>query len=118
MTRANGRPKKRKEITLMKIKIVKSIMAPLVVACALVSMVAPTATGQGTQGGRLQGTWEMQITLTDCAGHVIRSFPTLVVFMAAGTLTEASGGTAPALATGGGKVFGAIPLTITMRFAS
>jgi hypothetical protein len=55
----------------MKTKLVKNIMAPLVAACALVLMVAPTATGQGTEGGRLQGTWEMQITLTDCAGHVI-----------------------------------------------
>src|SRR6266487_6942960 len=101
----------------MKTKLVKNIMAALVVACALVSMVAPTVTGQGTQGGRLQGTWEMQIILTDCAGHVIRSFPTLVVFMAGGTLTEESSGTAPALRTGD-KVFGAMPLTITMRFAS
>src|SRR5437867_4017690 len=88
----------------MKTKLVKSIMAPLVVACALVTMVAATAAGQGTQGGRLEGTWSMQITLTDCSGHVIRSFPTLV-FMAGGTLTEASGGTAPALQTGGKGVW-------------
>jgi hypothetical protein len=47
----------------------------------------------------------MQITLTDCAGHVIRSFPTLVAFVAGGTLTEASGGTAPALQTGGKGVW-------------
>src|SRR2546422_7474168 len=85
-------------MTLMKIKLVKNIMAPLVVACAF---VAATAFGQGTQGGRLEGTWSMQITLTDCSGHVIRSFPTLVVFMAGGTLTEASGGTAPAPQKGG-----------------
>jgi len=89
----------------MKTKLVKNIMAALVVACALVSMVAPTVTGQGTQGGRLQVTWEMQIILTDCSGHMIRSFPTLVVFMAGGTLTEASGGNSPALATGGKGVW-------------
>jgi hypothetical protein len=94
-----------KEITVMKTKLVKNIMAPLVVACALASMVAATAAGQGTEGGRLEGTWAMQITLTDCSGHVIRSFPTLVVFMAGGTLTEASGGTAPALQTGGKGVW-------------
>jgi hypothetical protein len=47
----------------------------------------------------------MHITLNDCSGHVIRSFPTLVVFMAGGTLTEASGGTAPALQTGGKGVW-------------
>jgi hypothetical protein len=105
MTRSHGRPKQQKEITLMKTKLVKSIMAPLVATCALVTMVAATAAGQGTIGGRLEGTWAMQITLTDCSGHVIRSFPTLVVFMAGGTLTEASGGTAPALQTGGKGVW-------------
>src|SRR3954467_15835447 len=43
----------------------------------------------------------MQISITDCSGHVIRSFPSMVVFMEGGTVTEASGGTAPALQTGG-----------------
>src|SRR5438128_11752409 len=117
MMRSHGRPKQRKEITLMKIKLVKSIMAPLVVACALVSMVTATATGQGTEGGRLQGTWEMQITLTDCAGHVIRSFPSLVEFVAGGTVVESNGGTPQALKTPGEGVW-RTPLTIAMRFAS
>jgi hypothetical protein len=89
----------------MKMKLAKSIMAPLLFACALVSMVSATATGQGTEGGRLEGTWDMQITLTDCSGHPIRSFSSLVVFMAGGTLTEASSGTAPALRTGGKGVW-------------
>ena len=89
----------------MKTKIVKRIMALLVVACALLPLVATTTAGQGTQGGRLEGTWEMQITLNDCSGHVIRSFPTLVEFVAGGTVTEASGGTAPALQTGGKGVW-------------
>ena len=81
----------------MKTKLVKSIMAPLVVACALLTMVAATASGQGTAGGRLQGTWEMQITLNDCAGHVIRSFPSLIEFVAGGTVMESNAGTPPAL---------------------
>jgi hypothetical protein len=89
----------------MKTKLVKSIMAPLVGACASVTMVAATATGQSTEGGRLQGTWEMQITLTDCAGHVIRSFPSLVEFMAGGTVVESNGGTPQALKTPGEGVW-------------
>src|SRR5438046_4083704 len=105
MTRGHGRPKQRKEITLMKIKLVKNIMAPLVVACALVSMVTATATGQGTEGGRLQGTWDMQITLTDCAGHVIRSFPSLIEFVAGGTIVESNAGTPQALKTPGEGVW-------------
>jgi hypothetical protein len=117
MTRSHGRPNNEKEITLMKPQLVKSIMASLLGACALVTMVAPTAAGQGSVGGRLQGTWNMQITSTDCAGHVLRSFPTLVVFMAGGTLTEASGGTAPALQTGGKGVWRhTIDSTYAFRF--
>ena len=89
----------------MKIKLVKRILAPLVVACALVPMVATTATRPGTVGGRLQGTWEMQITLTDCAGHVIRSFPSLIEFAAGGTVVESNAGTPQALKTPGEGVW-------------
>ena len=89
----------------MKTKLVKRIMAPLVVACALLTTVATTATGQGTQGGKLQGTWEMQIALTDCAGHVIRSFPSLIEYAAGGTVVESNGGTPQALKTPGEGVW-------------
>jgi hypothetical protein len=102
---SDRRPKQGKEITLMKTKFVKNIMAPLVVACALVTMVALTAAGQGTQGVTLRGTWEMQITLNDCAGHVIRSFPSLVEFAAGGTVMESNGGTPQALKTPGEGVW-------------
>ena len=89
----------------MKTKLVKSMMASLVVACASLTMIVATATGQGTQGGTLQGTWEMQITLTDCAGHVIRSFPSLIEFAAGGTVVESNGGTPQALKTPGEGVW-------------
>jgi hypothetical protein len=102
---SHGRPKQQKEITLMKTKLIKSIMAPLVVACASLTMVVATATGQGTQGGTLQGTWEMQITLTDCAGHVIRSFPSLIEYAAGGTVVESNAGTPQALKTPGEGVW-------------
>ena len=81
------------------------MIAPLLGACALVTLVAAERAPRDAVGGRLQGTWNMQITLNDCAGHTIRSFPTLVAFVAGGTLTEASGGTAPALQTGGKGVW-------------
>ena len=89
----------------MKTKFVKNIMAPLVVACASLTMVVATATGQGTIGGTLQGTWEMQITLTDCAGHVIRSFPSLIEYAAGGTVVESNAGTPQALKTPGEGVW-------------
>ena len=40
-------------------------MASLVVACGLVSIATAGTPPKGAQGGKLQGTWEMQITLTD-----------------------------------------------------
>jgi hypothetical protein len=72
----------------MKMKLVKSVMAPLLVACALVTLVAATASGQGGRGGRTQGTWETQITLNDCAGHVIRTFPGMLMFNQGGTMMD------------------------------
>jgi hypothetical protein len=80
-------------------------------ALVLASLVAVTiASGQdprpvGTVGGRLLGTWEMQITLTDCAGHVIRSLPSLIEFVAGGTVVESNGGTPQALKTPGEGVW-------------
>ncbi|TMP92475.1 MAG: hypothetical protein E6L08_07945 [Verrucomicrobia bacterium] len=47
----------------------------------------------------------MQITLTDCAGHVIRSFPSLVEFAAGGTIVESNAGTPQALKTPGEGVW-------------
>ena len=80
----------------MRTKLVKSITVPLLFASALATLVAAErAPRGGTQGGRLEGTWDMQITLTDCSGHTIRSFASLVVFMAGGIVTEASSGTPP-----------------------
>jgi hypothetical protein len=89
----------------MKTKLVKSIMSSLLLACALTTMVAATATKEGPQGGKLEGTWEMQITLTDCAGHTIRSFPSLIEFAAGSTVVESNAGTPQALKTPGEGVW-------------
>jgi len=73
----------------MKTSLVKSIMAPLLGAFALVTLVAAErAPRDGTQGGRIQGTWETQITLNDCAGHVIRSFQGMLTFHQGGTMMD------------------------------
>jgi hypothetical protein len=85
------------------------MMAPLLGACALATLVAaeraPTGGTEGGRGGRLQGTWDMQITLNDCAGHVIRSFPSLIEFVAGGTVVESNAGTPQALKTPGEGVW-------------
>jgi hypothetical protein len=101
ITRSHGRPKQRKKITPMKTKLVRNLMAPVLFACALTTLVAAERTSRGAVGGKLEGTWEMQITLTDCAGHVIRSFPSLIEFAAGGTVVESNAGTPQALKTPG-----------------
>src|SRR5437867_6378168 len=75
----------------MKMTLVKSIMAPLFVACALLPVVVGATDGKGgTQGGRIQGTWDTQITLNDCAGHVIRSFQGMLTFHQGGTMMDST----------------------------
>jgi hypothetical protein len=109
MTRSYGRPKQRKKITLMRTKLIRNIMAPLLFACVLTTLVAAerasTAGMEGGRGGRLQGTWDMQITLTDCVGHTIRSFASLIEFAAGGTVVESNAGTPQALKTPGEGVW-------------
>ena len=68
----------------MKTQLLKTIIAPLVVACALVTMVAPTATGQGRAGGKLEGAWNV-------TAHICGNGPTvtrLITFMFGGTMQE------------------------------
>ena len=102
----------------MKTRLIKTTMSSVLFACALATLIAVApASGEttqggrtsrdlgGTEGGRLQGTWEMQITLTDCSGHVIRSFPSLIEFVAGGTVVESNAGTPQALKTPGEGVW-------------
>ena len=73
----------------MRTKVVKSLMAPLLFASALVTLVASErAPREGGRSGRIQGTWETQITLNDCAGHVIRSFQGMLTFHQGGTMMD------------------------------
>ena len=88
----------------MKTKLVKNIMTPLVAACAAVTMLATTSAGQGTEGRRIQGVWEQITTLTDCAGHPIRSFPVMLTFHQGGTMMDGPA-TPPALRTPGQGVW-------------
>jgi hypothetical protein len=89
----------------MKMKLVKSIVTSSLFACALLPMVAAAIEPRGgTQGGRIQGMWETQITVNDCAGHVIRSFPGMLTFHQGGTLMDGTN-TPSALRTPGEGVW-------------
>ena len=68
----------------MKTQSLKTMMAPLVVACGLVTMVVPTATGQGRAGGKLEGAWNVTAQICDNGPTGTR----LITFMFGGTLQE------------------------------
>src|SRR5262245_33158293 len=89
----------------MKAKLVRSIIAPLLFASALGTLVAAErASREGTQGGRIQGMWEQITTLTDCVGHPITSFPVMLTFHQGGTMMDGTT-TPPALRTPGQGVW-------------
>jgi len=79
--------------------------AALVLAGLLVLGSGLTATAQSKDNGSpkgLEGTWRVQLTVSDCqTGQVLRTFPTLFAFAKGGTLTVATAGQFPALNTTG-----------------
>ena len=78
--------------------------AALVLAGLLVLGSGLTATAQSVDDGSsngLEGTWRVQLTVNDCMGHVLRTFPALFAFAKGGTLTVATAGQPPALNTTG-----------------
>jgi len=78
--------------------------AALILAGLLVLGSGLTATAQSEDDGSpngLEGTWRVQLTVSDCAGHVLRSFPAVFAFAKGGTLTVTTSGQPPALNTTG-----------------
>jgi hypothetical protein len=57
-------------------------------------------------GGRLEGTWNVQVTLRNCqTGAEIRTFPELTTFMFGGTMIDSTSGIPQALKTPGEGVW-------------
>lgn len=89
----------------------RNLIKALSMACGLAVLITlgtlNTVMAQSDGGGgRLEGTWENQVSIIDCnTGNVITTFRSLTVFMAGGTLTESTSGTAPALRTPGEGVW-------------
>ena len=78
--------------------------AALVLAGLLVLGSGLTAKAQSEDGGSpngLEGTWRVTLTVNDCMGHVLRTFPALFAFAKGGTLTYATTGQLPSLTTTG-----------------
>jgi hypothetical protein len=77
----------------------------LVLAAMLVLGSGLTARAQAANAGSyngLEGTWHVQVTVSDCqTGVVLRSFPALFAFAKGGTVTNTTAGQFPALFTPG-----------------
>jgi hypothetical protein len=78
-----------------------------VAAVALISVIAGAmalAQDKDLQagGGRLEGPWNVRVSLTNCqTGEVIRSFDSVTQFMQGGTLIDSTSGVPQALKTPG-----------------
>ena len=60
----------------------------------------------GGGGGRLEGTWDVQVTIRNCqTGAAIRTFPSVGTFMSGGTTLDSTSGIPQALKTPGQGVW-------------
>lgn len=77
----------------------------IALAVSLSAMFAP-ASGSEQGGGRLEGTWDVRVTIRNCqTGAEIRSFDSLTTFMSGGTTIDTSSGTPQAQRTPGHGVW-------------
>ena len=76
-------------------------------AISLLTMFTQASGAGKGGGGRLEGTWDVLVTLRDCqSGAEIRSFQSLTTFMSGGTLLDSTSGIPQALKTPGHGVWG------------
>jgi hypothetical protein len=62
------------------------VLATMLGLTAAYGLRSERALAQGdSPGGKLEGTWRADITQTDCAGHLIRTFQSLITFVPPGT---------------------------------
>ena len=89
----------------MKRNPLKSI-GVLALAVSMFAMNAPVLVSGQDGGGRLEGTWNVQVTLRNCqTGAEIRTFPSLTTFMAGGITLDSSSGIPQAQKTPGHGVW-------------
>ena len=87
-------------------KISFRTLGGLALAISLSALVAPVSVSGQNGGGRIDGTWDVQVTLRNCqTGAEIRTFASLTTFMFGGTLLDSTSGIAQALKTPGHGVW-------------
>lgn len=86
--------------------MVLTTIGGMALAISLMTMLAPFRAAGQAGGGRLEGTWDVQVSLRDCqSGATIATFPSLTMFMFGGTLLDSTAGIPQALKTPGHGVW-------------
>ncbi len=100
----------------MRKKFLKTI-GGMALGILLLAMIAPTWVSGQSGGGRLEGTWDVQVTIRSCqTGAEIRHFASLTTFMSGGTLLDSTSGIPQALKTPGQGVWSHVSAN-TYRFS-
>jgi len=87
-------------------KIFLKTIGGMALAVLLMAMFAPIWVSGQSGGGRLEGTWDVQVTIRNCqTGAEIRHFASLTVFMSGGTMLDSTSGIPQALKTPGQGVW-------------
>jgi hypothetical protein len=85
--------------------VLKALGGIALVICLSAMFTPAWVSGQGG-GGRLDGTWDVQVTIRNCqTGAAIRSFASLTTFMFGGTMIDSTSGIPQALKTPGQGVW-------------
>src|SRR6266567_1258039 len=84
-------------------KIFLKTIGGMALAVLLMAMVAPIWVSGQNGGGRLEGTWDVQVTIRNCqTGAAIRTFASIGTFMSGGTMLDSTSGIPHALNVGHG----------------
>lgn len=88
------------------LKTIAGTAALLAIISVVSAIVSSGQSNDARGGGRLEGTWDVRVSLVNCqTGGVIRSFDSVTQFMAGGTLIDSTSGMPQALKTPGEGVW-------------
>jgi hypothetical protein len=81
-------------------------LAGMALAISVSSVIIPVLGHAQSGGGRLEGTWDVQVTIRNCqTGAAIRTFASVTTFMSGGTTLDSTSGIPQALKTPGQGVW-------------
>ncbi|MEP6944682.1 MAG: hypothetical protein ABJA02_02110 [Acidobacteriota bacterium] len=82
------------------------MMGAVAVFMTVFAIQASKAQSMNEGGGRLEGTWDAQVSITDCqSGAVLRTFPSIGIYFTGGSMMDSTSGIPQALKTPGEGVW-------------